>query len=137
MALACAVASFFLDRAVMIFAATFVGAYIFMFGVDCLSRTGFIAGPQAILNRNPNHLVEYQLSTNIYVMLAMIILMYLIFYVWQWIFFTLHHLQAHLVGAATGKPVHREVKEETHHTSHRETTEEGHHEGPPSSPPPS
>ncbi|KAI8362585.1 hypothetical protein BD560DRAFT_404242 [Blakeslea trispora] len=57
-----------------------VGAYIIMFGIDCLARTGFIAGPQALLNRNPRHMIEYRLSTTIYVLLAMVIAAFLFLY---------------------------------------------------------
>lgn len=127
MALLCAVATFFALRPMLFFATSFVGAYIFMFGVDCLSRTGLIAGPQALLNRNPVHRVEYVLSTYIYVMLAMIILMFLISMVWQMLFNAAHHLGMHIVAAAKGKPAHEEAKEEGGDEHH----------GPPSSPPPS
>lgn len=126
MALVAGAATYFMSRKMIFFSTSFVGAYIFMFGVDCLSRTGFIAGPQAMLNRNPNHRVEYVVSTWIYVMLAMIILMFLISLVWQMIFNAAHHIGLHIVAAAKGKPAHDEAKEEGHLS-----------DGPPSSPPPS
>ncbi|KAI7890928.1 uncharacterized protein EV154DRAFT_510016 [Mucor mucedo] len=125
MALLTGVVTFFALRPMLFFATSFVGAYIFMFGVDCLSRTGLIAAPQAMLNRNPNHLVEYSINKYIYVMLAMIILMFLMSMAWQMLFNAAHHLGMHIVAAAKGKPAHEEPKEEA---------TEGH---PPSSPPPS
>ncbi|KAI8049378.1 hypothetical protein BDF21DRAFT_351457 [Thamnidium elegans] len=112
MALLAGIAAFFALRPTLFFATSFVGAYIFMFGVDCLSRSGLIAGPQAILNRNPSHYIEYVLNKIIYVMLAMIILMFLMSMAWQMLFNAAHHLTMHVVAAAKGKPAHEEPKEE-------------------------
>lgn len=112
MALAAGAATFFALRPMLFFATSFVGAYIFMFGIDCLSRSGFIAGPQAILNRNRYNLVEYELNKFVYVMLAMIIVMFLISMAWQMLFNAAHHLGMHIVAAAKGKPAHEEAKEE-------------------------
>lgn len=83
-----------------------------MFGVDCLSRSGLIAGPQALLNRNPSHNIEYATNKFIYVMLAMIIVMFLMSMAWQMLFNAAHHLGMHIVAAAKGKPAHEEAKEE-------------------------
>lgn len=125
MALLTGVVTFFALRPMLFFATSFVGAYIFMFGIDCLSRTGLIAGPQAMLNKNQFHRIEYALNKYIYVMLAMIILLFLMSMAWQMLFNAAHHLGMHIVAAVEGKPAHEEPKEEA---------VVGH---PPSSPPPS
>jgi hypothetical protein len=128
MALLAGAATFFALRPMLFFATSFVGAYITFFGIDCLARTGFIAGPEVMLNRNPNHQVEYSVGKFIYVLLAMIILMFLISMAWQMIFNAAHHLGMHVIAAVEGKPAHEEIARE----------EVGEHPGPPpSTPPPS
>ncbi|KAI9244331.1 hypothetical protein EDC94DRAFT_638038 [Helicostylum pulchrum] len=112
MALLTGIVTFFSLRPMLFFATSFVGAYIFMFGVDCLSRSGLIAGPQVLLNRNPSHNIEYAMNKIVYVMLAMIIVMFLISMGWQMLFNAAHHLGMHIVAAAKGKPAHEEAKEE-------------------------
>jgi hypothetical protein len=111
MALAAAIVTRFALRISFLFTTSFVGAYIMMFGVDCLARTGFIAGPQALLNRNPNHQVEYVLYKNVYVLLAMVIAIYLMSFAWQFVFNAAYQLGLHIVAAVEGKKAH----EEFHH----------------------
>lgn len=125
MALAAGVVTFFALRPMLFFATSFVGSYTVFFGIDCLARTGFIAGPESMLNRNLNHRVEYSVGKFVYVLLAMIILLFLISMAWQMIYNAAHHLGMHIVAAVEGKPAHEEAREE------------GEHPGPPSTPPPS
>lgn len=109
MALAAAIVTRFALRMSFLFSTSFVGAYIMMFGVDCLARTGFIAGPQALLNGNPNQKIEYVLYKNVYVLLAMIIVIYLISFVWQFVFNTAYQLGLHIVAAVGGKKTQRDA----------------------------
>ncbi|KAI8362588.1 hypothetical protein BD560DRAFT_404258 [Blakeslea trispora] len=106
MALAFAILIWAALRPALFFTTSFVGAYIIMFGIDCLARTGFIAGPQALLNRNPRHMIEYRLSTTIYVLLAMVIAAFLFSLVWQLIFNAAYELALHVTAAVKGKEAH-------------------------------
>ncbi|KAI7898101.1 uncharacterized protein BX663DRAFT_526222 [Cokeromyces recurvatus] len=110
-ALVCAIIVYFAIRPVMLLTTSFVGAYIFMFGVDCLARTGFIAGPEALYNHNPRNLVQYQLGTKIYVLLAMIIFMFLMSVIWQYIFNKAIEFGLHVAAAIKGKQAHEEFHE--------------------------
>ncbi|KAI8095053.1 uncharacterized protein B0P05DRAFT_577046 [Gilbertella persicaria] len=108
MALVCAALIWAALRPALFFATSFVGAYILMFGIDCLARTGFIAGPQALLNRNPRHMIEYTLPTYVYVLLAMVIVVFLISLIWQFVFNAAYELALHVTAAVKGKEAHED-----------------------------
>ncbi|KAI9468481.1 MAG: hypothetical protein EXX96DRAFT_590774 [Benjaminiella poitrasii] len=109
LALVCAILVYFSIRPIMLLTTSFVGAYIFMFGVDCLAHTGFIAGPAALYNHKVP--VQYHLETKIYVLLAMIIFMFLISVIWQYIFNKAIEFGLHVAAAIKGKQAHEEFHE--------------------------
>lgn len=124
MGLAFAILVYFAHRPIMLFTTSFVGAYIVFFGIDCLARVGFIAGPQKLLNRNPRHLVEYEVGKFVYVLLAMIIVMFLFSFIWQFIFNAAVEFGLHVAAAVKGKKAHEEFHEEHESHHHKEVHEE-------------
>lgn len=96
----------------MFFTTSFVGAYIVMFGVDCLARVGFIAGPEAMLNRNPRNRVEYSVTKYVYVLLGMVLALFFISIVWQFIFNAAYEFGLHVAAAVKGKEAHAELHRE-------------------------
>jgi hypothetical protein len=83
MCVAFAAMTFFLERYVILFATSFVGAYLFFVGVDVLARTGYVAGIRSIIDRNPLHAVHYSLGRDVYILLAFTIVLFLISFAWQ------------------------------------------------------
>jgi hypothetical protein len=71
MAIVFAVGTYFVLRHFLMFATSFVGAYIIFLGIDCLARKGYIAAFERLLNGNANSRVEYTVSNIVYVFLAM------------------------------------------------------------------
>ncbi|ORX61670.1 hypothetical protein DM01DRAFT_319139 [Hesseltinella vesiculosa] len=71
-------ATFFLERHIILVSTAFVGAYLFTLAVDLLARTGYAAGVRTLLDRNPAHAVDYNLTKNVYVLLAVTLLLFLI-----------------------------------------------------------
>lgn len=112
MGLLCAIIVYFKHRPIMFFTTSFVGAYIVMFGIDCLARVGFIAGPQAMLNRNPRNMVEYRVEKFVYVLLGMVIALFLISIVWQFIFNAAYEFGLHVAAAVKGKEAHADLHRE-------------------------
>ncbi|CAO3596887.1 unnamed protein product [Absidia cylindrospora] len=83
MCVAFACLTFFLERYVILFSTSFVGAFIFFVGVDVLARTGYVTGIRSIIDRNPLHTVHYELDRNVYILLAFTIVLFLISFAWQ------------------------------------------------------
>ncbi|CDH51239.1 hypothetical protein RO3G_10694 [Lichtheimia corymbifera JMRC:FSU:9682] len=81
-----AAVTFFVERYVILFATAFTGAFSFIVGVDFLAHTNYIAGLKSILDQNKLHRVEYHIETKTYVMMAMIILLFLISFGWQFVY---------------------------------------------------
>ncbi|KAI8065618.1 hypothetical protein BC940DRAFT_348020 [Gongronella butleri] len=75
--------TFLLERHVLIFAIAFTGAYLFTLGVDVLAHTGYLAGIRTLIDRNPAHTVHYDVSRNVYVLLAVTLFLFLVSYGWQ------------------------------------------------------
>ncbi|KAI8975624.1 hypothetical protein BDF20DRAFT_906830 [Mycotypha africana] len=123
MALLFAIALYFAHRPIMLFATSFVGAYAVMFGIDCLARVGFIAGPEALLNRNPRHIIEYRVGTFVYVLLAMVLVLFLLSFIWQFLFNAAYEFGLHVAAAVKGKQAHEEF--------HEHQSREPHHDDPP------
>ncbi|KAI8988855.1 hypothetical protein BDB01DRAFT_719338 [Pilobolus umbonatus] len=78
LALLLAIVTYFAADQMVLFATSFIGAYATILGVDCLARTGFIAGFQTILNNNPVKQIEYELNKYTYVLLAVTLVLFLI-----------------------------------------------------------
>ncbi|KAI9308307.1 hypothetical protein BJ944DRAFT_254612 [Cunninghamella echinulata] len=78
--------TFFVETYVILFSTSFIGAFIFIIGVDVLARTGYVAGIRSILDRNPLHVVFYSLSRNVYILLAFTIVLFLIAFGWQFLY---------------------------------------------------
>ncbi|PHZ17617.1 uncharacterized protein RHIMIDRAFT_233042 [Rhizopus microsporus ATCC 52813] len=112
MALAAGILTFFSARPLVFFSTSFVGAYFVMLGVDCLARTGYIAGAELLYNRNPSHYIEYSLTKYVYVLLAMTIVLFFISLVWQMLYNAAHQLGLHVIAAVKGTTVEEEAKEE-------------------------
>jgi uncharacterized membrane protein YgcG len=83
MAIVFAVGTYFVLRHFLMFATSFVGAYIIFLGIDCLARKGYIAAFERILNGNANSRVEYTVSNIVYVFLAMTLLLSLVSFGFQ------------------------------------------------------
>ncbi|KAI7883001.1 hypothetical protein K492DRAFT_144414 [Lichtheimia hyalospora FSU 10163] len=81
-----AAVTFFVERYVILFATAFTGAFCFIVGVDFMAHTNYIAGLKSILDQNELHRVEYHIETKTYVMMAMIILLFLISFGWQFVY---------------------------------------------------
>lgn len=81
-----AAVTFFAERYVILFATSFTGAFIFIVGVDFMAHTNYIAGLKSILDQNELHRVVYDIVTKTYVMMAMIILLFLISFGWQFVY---------------------------------------------------
>ncbi|KAI8081563.1 uncharacterized protein BX664DRAFT_317435 [Halteromyces radiatus] len=75
--------TFFLERYVILFSTSFLGAYLFFVGVDVLARTGYVAGIRTIVDHNPLHSVQYVLSRDVYLLLSFTIVLFLISFGWQ------------------------------------------------------
>lgn len=78
--------TFFAERYVILFATSFTGGFIFIVGVDFMAHTNYIAGLKSILDQNELHRVVYDIVTKTYVMMAMIILLFLISFGWQFVY---------------------------------------------------
>lgn len=72
------------ERYVILFSLSFSGAYMFVLGLDLFVHTGFINGPRSILDHNPCHNITYRITTGIYVMLAMVIVLTILAFGWQY-----------------------------------------------------
>ncbi|KAI8637794.1 hypothetical protein BD408DRAFT_321416, partial [Parasitella parasitica] len=106
MALAFTIVVYFAHRPIMLFTSSFVGAYIFFFGIDCLARVGYIAGAEKLLNRNPLHLVDYEVGKFVYVLLALTLFLFLVSFAWQFIFNAAVEFGLHVAAAVKGKEAH-------------------------------
>lgn len=111
MALVAGILTFFSARPLVFFSTSFVGAYFVMLGVDCLARTGYIAGVKLLYNRNRSHYIEYSLTKYVYVLLAMTIVLFFISLVWQMLYNAAHQLGLHVIAAVKGTAVEEEAKE--------------------------
>ncbi|KAI9491048.1 hypothetical protein BDB00DRAFT_834981 [Zychaea mexicana] len=78
--------TFFGERYVVLFATSFTGAYIFIVGIDFLTHTGYIAGVKSVLDQNPLHRVKYTIDRKVYGMMAVIIVLFLISFGWQFFY---------------------------------------------------
>lgn len=78
------VSVFLLERYIIIFATSFIGAYLFIFGLDLFVHTGFINGFRIILDHNWWHNVQYMIDVHVYLMLGAVILLTLISCGWQY-----------------------------------------------------
>ncbi|KAJ2959261.1 hypothetical protein NQZ79_g5224 [Umbelopsis isabellina] len=72
------------ERYVILFSLSFSGAYMFILGLDLFIHTGFINAPRSILDHNPCHSITYRMTTGVYVMLAMVIVLTLLAFCWQY-----------------------------------------------------
>ncbi|KAM3582049.1 hypothetical protein VKS41_005482 [Umbelopsis sp. WA50703] len=72
------------ERYVILFSLSFSGAYMFILGLDLFVHTGFINAPRSILDHNGCHSITYRITTGIYVMLAMVIVLTLLAFCWQY-----------------------------------------------------
>lgn len=57
---------------------------MFILGLDLFIHTGFINAPRSILDHNGCHSITYRMTTGIYVMLAMVIVLTLLAFGWQY-----------------------------------------------------
>ncbi|KAG2179010.1 hypothetical protein INT43_001859 [Umbelopsis isabellina] len=72
------------ERYVILFSLSFSGAYLFILGLDLFIHTGFINAPRSILDHNGCHSITYRITTGVYVMLAMVIVLTLLAFCWQY-----------------------------------------------------
>lgn len=72
------------ERYVILFSLAFSGAYMFIFGLDLFVHAGFVNAARLILDHNGCHFIAYRINTGIYVMLAMVIVLTLISFGWQY-----------------------------------------------------
>jgi hypothetical protein len=84
MAIVAGVSVFLLERYIIIFATSFIGAYLFVFGLDLFVHTGFINGFRIILDHNAWHHVQYMINVHLYLMLGAIIVLTLLSCGWQY-----------------------------------------------------
>lgn len=91
--------TFFLERHVVLFATSFVGAFIFIVGIDMLAHTGYLAGTKSILDKNTLHRVKYDIDSKVYAMLAMTIVLFLIAFGWQYMYNRGRHFGVNFVEA--------------------------------------
>lgn len=72
------------ERYVILFSLAFSGAYMFIFGLDLFIHTGFVNAAREILDHNGCHFITYRITTGVYVMLAMVIVLTLLSFGWQY-----------------------------------------------------
>ncbi|KAG2218714.1 hypothetical protein INT45_002422 [Circinella minor] len=77
---------FFAERYLVLFATSFTGSFIFIVGIDFLTHTGYIAGLKSILDQNSLHRVKYTIDRKVYAMMAVIIVLFLISFGWQFFY---------------------------------------------------
>ncbi|CAO3665304.1 unnamed protein product [Rhizopus stolonifer] len=68
----------------VIFCTSFIGAYLFMFGIDLFAHTGMVNAFLVIFDGNQYHKNVYILRTTVYVMLAFVIFLTLVSFGWQY-----------------------------------------------------
>ncbi|KAG2223995.1 hypothetical protein INT45_009581 [Circinella minor] len=68
--------TFMAKHYMLLFSTAFAGSYIFIVGIDLLAHTGYLTGIKGILDRT--HQTPYDISTHVYAMLAMTIVLCLI-----------------------------------------------------------
>ncbi|KAI8064842.1 uncharacterized protein B0P05DRAFT_476163, partial [Gilbertella persicaria] len=68
----------------VIFCTAFIGAYLFILGLDLFIHTGLINAFLSIFDGNPNHTNVYIIRTPVYVMLAFVIFLTLVSFGWQY-----------------------------------------------------
>lgn len=68
----------------VIFCTAFVGAYLFILGLDLFIHTGLINAFLSIFDGNKNHVNVYIIRTPVYVMLAFVIILTLGSFGWQY-----------------------------------------------------
>lgn len=82
-AIAGILAMYLIEFVTVITSISFLGSYSFIIALDLLIHTGFINGPRSMLDANPHHHVQYQLSTRIYAMLGGVLGLWLAGAVWH------------------------------------------------------
>lgn len=68
----------------VIFCTSFIGAYLFILGLDLFIHTGLINAFLSIFDGNRNHVNVYIIRTSVYVMLAFVIILTLASFIWQY-----------------------------------------------------
>ncbi|PHZ07839.1 uncharacterized protein RHIMIDRAFT_295572 [Rhizopus microsporus ATCC 52813] len=68
----------------VIFCTSFIGAYIFMLGLDLFAHTGMVNAFLVIFDGNQYHHNVYIMRTSVYVMLAFVIFLTIISFIWQY-----------------------------------------------------
>jgi hypothetical protein len=95
------------ERYVILFSLAFAGAYMFIFGLDLFIHTGFVNAAREILDHNGCHFITYRITTGVYVMLAMVIVLTLLSFGWQyyWNIIVMHRAFGVNVVAAKAETV--------------------------------
>ncbi|KAI8088654.1 uncharacterized protein BX664DRAFT_331025 [Halteromyces radiatus] len=79
-----AFAVYLLECYIVILSTAFLGAYLFIMGLDFFAHTGFVNAWRLLFDSNPNHYNAYIIETPTYVMLAFVILLCIISAIWQY-----------------------------------------------------
>lgn len=77
-------ATFVAERIVIIFSTSFMGAYLFMFGLDIFIHVGLVNSVRSLLDGNYQN-YDYTLNWHVYVELAFIPIIMILFFVWQYL----------------------------------------------------
>ncbi|KAI8340135.1 hypothetical protein BC941DRAFT_241002 [Chlamydoabsidia padenii] len=79
-----AFAVYLLECYIIIFSTSFLGAYLFIMGLDFFAHTGFVNAWRLIFDGNPNHYNAYIIGIPTYVMMAFVIFLCLVSMGWQY-----------------------------------------------------
>ncbi|KAI8343181.1 hypothetical protein BC941DRAFT_410630 [Chlamydoabsidia padenii] len=79
-----AFAVYLLEMYILIFCTSFLGAYLFIMGLDFFAHTGFVNAWRLLFDGNPNHYNAYIIWIPTYVMMAMVIFLCLVSMGWQY-----------------------------------------------------
>lgn len=95
---------FLLESYAVIFATSFVGAYLFFLGLDFFVHTGFVNAMLLIFDGNSNHYNAYIMNQPVYIMLAFVGALTLISAGWQY-YWNIHKNQRYFgINVETEKP---------------------------------
>ncbi|KAF7730962.1 hypothetical protein EC973_001008 [Apophysomyces ossiformis] len=88
------------EHVTAIFSTSFLGAYVFIFGLDLLVNTGMVNGPRSLLDANPHFIpIPYELTHKVYAMLGAVLAMWLVAMIFQKVYNHGHRFGFELVKA--------------------------------------
>ncbi|ORZ06017.1 hypothetical protein BCR42DRAFT_174852 [Absidia repens] len=94
---------YLLETYILIAATAFIGAYLFLFGLDFFAHTGMLNAWLLIFDDNPYHFNSYIIQQPVVVMLSFVIIFFLVSVVWQFFWNVKRHRRSFGVNVVESK----------------------------------